>query len=212
MRGCAKAFRTRKAATEQHETKLVSAAQYSRSLARRPSLRLRHRRHLRHHSRANADFPSLARRFRHHRFCRGRRSHLRLHARRHPRRPLRTPRQPARPRGLVPGLCARLRHLLELDLARSLPLHRWPGHRRLIRARPDVHRRSGSRKMARPPRGPVSIQYRARHPPRLFLELSCRRTAPRRRRMALETRRSRRPSPAFLPASFRDSAQPPLAG
>ena len=111
---------------------------------------------------------------------------------------------------LVSSLGCALR--LELVGAGLLPLHRRPGHRRLVGTGPDLYRRTRSREISRPARRTVSIQRRPRHPARLFFQLHRRPLQFRRRRMALEVCRPRAARSAVLRAALRNSAQPALAG
>ena len=124
----------------------------------------------------------------------------------------RPPRQPAHHGHPLSGLRPRLRRSLELDLSGRLPLHRRPWHRRLLGARPHVHRRNCSRQMARPSGGILPVQRRLRNPRRLSLQLRRLAATLRRRRMAVEARHHRRPRGFLFPDALRHPPQPALAG
>ena len=98
-----------------------------------------------------------------HRLDRADRHHHRRHVFRHPRRSTRRPRESAHPGCLLRDLRSGLRLRLELALAAGLPLHRRTRHRRLVGARPGLHRRNRSREVARHAGRLVPDQHRHRH-------------------------------------------------
>ena len=97
--------------------------------------------------------------------------------------------------------------------ARLLPLYRRPRHRRLVGTGPDVHRRTRSRQISRPPGRTFPVQRRPRHPARLFFELSrrpCSISAPT--NGAGSSPSPPLPAAVVLRVALRHSAQPALAG
>ena len=109
------------------------------------------------------------------------RSHVGRSHRAEVRRPRHAPRHGRALCHLRPGF----RSCVELVCAAGRPLHRRPGHRRILGAWPGLHRRTRSRPMARTAGRHVPGEHRRWHPARLLLQLRHRGVAARRNAMAL---------------------------